>query len=60
MNRQSPRKDQGGKMQNPKFVIQSGDGGFRFHLTASNGEIVLVSQRYASVSGAEDGIASGR
>jgi uncharacterized protein len=45
-------------MQHPKFVIQSNDGEFRFHLTASNGEIVLVSQRYATAAGAENGVGS--
>jgi uncharacterized protein YegP (UPF0339 family) len=45
-------------MQHPKFVIQSSDGEFRFHLTASNGEIILVSQRYATVAGAERGVGS--
>lgn len=45
-------------MDHPKFVIKSRDDAFHFHLTASNGEIILVSQRYASIVGAEGGIAS--
>jgi len=45
-------------MQNPKFVIKSRDDQFHFHLLASNGEIILVSQMYASLGAAENGIAS--
>jgi uncharacterized protein YegP (UPF0339 family) len=43
-------------MQHPKFVIQKRDGAFHFHLTASNGEIVLVSQKYASPGAAQSGV----
>jgi uncharacterized protein YegP (UPF0339 family) len=45
-------------MQHPKFVMKSRDGAYHFHLTASNGEIILVSQKYASLTGAENAIAS--
>lgn len=45
-------------MQNPKFVVKNGDGSYYFHLTASNGEIILVRQNCASVPGAENGITS--
>jgi uncharacterized protein YegP (UPF0339 family) len=32
-------------MQHPKFVVKKSGDQFRFHLTASNGEIVFVSQQ---------------
>jgi len=46
-------------MHHPKFVVKkSGNNEFHFHLTASNGEIILVSQQYESMDGVEKGIAS--
>jgi len=45
--------------KNPKFNLKEGnDGKTYFNLTATNGEIILASQGYASKSGAENGIAS--
>lgn len=42
-----------------KFEIKRAkDGKFHFNLLASNGEIILSSQRYASKRGAQNGIAS--
>ncbi len=42
-----------------KFEIFKDKGGkFRFRLKASNGEIVLASQGYASKSGCKNGVAS--
>ena len=46
-------------MHHPKFVIKQGSSDeYSFHLTASNGEIILVSQRYGSRDSAENGVAS--
>ena len=44
---------------NPKFNIKEGnDGKTYFNLTATNGEIILQSQGYASKDGAMNGIES--
>lgn len=44
---------------NPKFNLKEGnDGKTYFNLTATNGEIILQSQGYASKAGAENGIES--
>jgi uncharacterized protein YegP (UPF0339 family) len=49
----------GAPIENPNFVSFKGiDGKFYFHLRASNGQIVLHSQGYASEKGAQSGIAS--
>jgi uncharacterized protein len=46
-------------MFHPKFVIKQGSSDeYSFHLTAANGEIILVSQRYGSRESAENGVAS--
>jgi uncharacterized protein YegP (UPF0339 family) len=46
-------------MHHPKFVIKQGSSDeYSFHLTASNSEIILVSQRYGSRESAENGVAS--
>jgi uncharacterized protein len=46
-------------MAHPSFLIFRSPGGeFSFHLTASQGEIILASQRYASRANAEDGVAA--
>ena len=45
-------------MGNPKFVIQRSIDQFFFCLAAGNGEIILVSERYATRGSAENGIAS--
>ena len=45
--------------KNPKFNLKEGaDGKTYFNLTATNGEIILQSQGYASKAGAENGIES--
>lgn len=45
--------------KNPKFELKEGkDGKTYFNLTATNGEIILSSQGYASKSGAINGIES--
>ncbi len=45
--------------KNPKFETKEGkDGKTYFNLTATNGEIILSSQGYASRSGALNGIES--
>ena len=48
-----------GIVQDPDFEIQCDSAGkFRFHLKASNGEIIAASQSYLSRASAENGIAS--
>ena len=45
--------------KNPKFATKEGkDGQTYFNLTATNGEIILSSEGYASKSGALNGIES--
>jgi len=45
--------------KNPKFELKEGkDGKTYFNLTATNGEVILSSQGYASRSGAINGIES--
>ena len=45
--------------KNPKFETKEGnDGKTYFNLTATNGEVILSSQGYASKDGAMNGIAS--
>jgi len=45
--------------KNPKFNLKEGnDGKIYFNLTATNGEIILASQGYASKASAENGIES--
>ena len=41
-----------------KFVIMGRDGAYRFHLAASTGQVVLVSEPYTSMRGAEEGVES--
>ena len=42
-----------------KFVLTAGKNGkFHFNLKASNGQIILTSEKYESRKGAESGIAS--
>ena len=46
-------------MGHPRFKISDSPGGqFTFNLTASNGEIILASERYASRDSAKNGIAA--
>ncbi len=47
--------------KNPKFAIfKDKSGGFRFRLSATNGEIILASQAYKEEKGAAKGIESVR
>lgn len=43
---------------NGKWVIRPSAGGFVFELRANNGEVMLVSNEYASLNGAKNGIAT--
>ena len=44
-----------------KFVIsEAKSGGFKFNLKAGNGEIILASEGYSSMSGCKNGIESVR
>ena len=49
------------KEKNPKFEIYTDKAGeFRFRLKAANGEIILASEGYSSMSGCKNGIESVR
>lgn len=49
------------KAKNPKFEIYTDKAGeIRFRLKAANGEIILASEGYASMSGCKNGIESVR
>ena len=49
------------KAKNPKFEIYTDKAGeTRFRLKASNGEIILASEGYSSMSGCKNGIESVR
>ena len=49
------------KAKNPKFEIYTDkDGELRFRLKAGNGEIILASEGYSSMSGCKNGIESVR
>jgi hypothetical protein len=41
-----------------KFVIQNGNGKYRFNLKADNHQVILTSESYTSKSGCENGIES--
>lgn len=43
-----------------KFVIRKTDTGFKFDLKASNGEVILTSEIYASLASCKNGIESVR
>jgi uncharacterized protein len=45
-------------MHHPKFLVKKSGTRFHFHLTASNGEIILTGQRYTRPASAGDGVAS--
>jgi uncharacterized protein YegP (UPF0339 family) len=48
---------EGQKIPNPKYqIFRDKSGQFRFHLKASNGEIIAVSEAYETKEGALDGI----
>jgi uncharacterized protein len=47
--------------KNPKFIVKADKGGkFRFELTATNGEPILVSQAYTTVKSCLNGVQSVR
>ena len=49
------------KVKNPKFEIYTDKAGeLRFRLKAGNGEIILASEGYSSMSGCKNGIESVR
>jgi hypothetical protein len=50
--KQKPKKT--GKFE----MFQDKTGGYRFHLKASNGEVIMVSQRYRSKKSCLNGIQS--
>lgn len=58
VQKNAPKAEADGE-KNPKFVTKEGnDGKTYFNLTATNGEVILSSQGYASKSGALNGIES--
>ena len=43
-----------------KFVVKNGEGGFRFNLLATNGQVIAVSQSYSSEDACLNGVVSVR
>ena len=52
------RKDAGRGIIMGKFVIREVNSGIKFHLKATNGEVILTSEVYASETSCRKGIAS--